>query len=405
MTEEPETTGASPRAIDGLDWSRSAGTPERAPAAEEEQVPPPPPRPSRGILAVVLAGVLAGLVAGGVAGSFAAVVLRDGGPAPAASPGPSTMVTVEQTSAIAETARRVRASVVRIDSTRRVAAGIEHDVGSGVVMDNAGHILTNAHVVLGTDSVKVVFADGSERAAILLGHDFPFTDLAVLQVGPGQLQPIEIGDSGTLALGDPVIAIGNPLAEFEGTVTVGVVSGLNRRRVFDAVRQDDLIQTDAAINNGNSGGALVTLSGQFVGMPTAILRQSSTGQIVEGISFALPSARIVNIARGIIAEGASYPRPTMGLEHTDLNPTNPPRIARLAVDEGALVTQVASGGPAASAGIVAGDVITRVGDYVVDKDNPLLNALLHYSSGETVRVVLNRNGRIIEIEVRLAKRS
>jgi S1-C subfamily serine protease len=405
MSDQPEPGAGPRRAVDGLDWSRA---PEETDAGVEPVSEPPPPvraeRRPRLVLFVLLA-LVAGLAGGAAAGGTAALLLRDGGAQAAPAQTPGSSIAVELTGAIADAAKKARPSVVRIDSTRRVSSGIERDTGSGVILDNEGHILTNAHVVLGTDSVKVILSDGSERQAILVGHDSPFTDLAVLQVSPGKLQPIDQGDSAALSLGETVIAIGNPLAEFDGSVSVGVVSGINRRRVFDAVRQDDLIQTDAAVNNGNSGGALVNLKGQFVGMPTAILRQSRGGQVVEGIAFALPSARIMEIAKGIITAGGNYPRPTMGIEHTDLNPDNPPRLVRLAVDEGAFVNQVTAGGPAAAGGVAAGDVITRVGDFQVDANNPFFNGLAHYAPGETVRVVLNRSGRIIEIEVRLAKRS
>jgi 2-alkenal reductase len=295
--------------------------------------------------------------------------------------------------------------VIKIESTRRGTGGIEQDVGSGVILDREGHILTNAHVVLGTESLRAILPDGTERPAILVGHDYPFTDLAVLQVGPGNLVPMAIGDSSALQLGETVVAIGNPLAEFEGSVSLGVVSGLNRSRLHDGVLQPDLIQTDAALNNGNSGGALVNLQGELVGIPTSVLRQTRTGQAVEGIGFALPSNRVIQVARGIIAAGGQYPRPSLGIEHMDLTPEVLSRAPRLGTDRGALVTQVAASGPGASAGIQPGDVITRIGEYDIDSRRPLLNALMEYEPGQSVRVVLNRNGRIIEVEVRLGKRN
>jgi S1-C subfamily serine protease len=300
---------------------------------------------------------------------------------------------------------KARNSVVRIESTKRTASGTEQDVGSGVVLDGQGHILTNAHVVLNTDSLTVVLADGSERRAILLGHDLPFTDMAVIQVGPGGLTPIDVGDSSQLVLGQTAIAIGNPLASFDGSVTVGAISGLDRQRKFDTVLQKDLIQTDAALNEGNSGGALINLEGQFIGMPTAVLRQSQTGSSVEGIAFALPANRVIPIARRIVVDGASYPRPSLGLDHVDLTPEALSRLPRVAVEQGALVTQIDPDGPGGRGGIRAGDVITQVGDQAIDEQTPLLNALMAHQPGDAVRFVLNRNDRIIEVEVRLGKRA
>jgi S1-C subfamily serine protease len=351
--------------------------------------------------------VFAAAALGGLAGGFvaAAVIERGDEDGSQASRSTASVLTVEQTSAIAEVAAAARPGVVRIESIKTTSTGQEQDIGSGVVLDREGHIVTNAHVVIGTDSLKVVLADGTERPAILVGHDFPFTDVAVLQVGPGNLTPIPPGDSSALRLGETVVAIGNPLAEFDGSVSVGVVSGLDRVRTFDDVRQADLIQTDAAVNNGNSGGALLNLSGQFVGMPTAVLRQSRSGSTVEGIAFALPANRVLQVANEIIANGGPVDRPSLGIEHIDITAENISRLPRTAVTEGAIVAAVASNGPAAEAGIRTGDVITGLGDADVNRTNPLYNALMAHAPGETVRVVLNRNGRIIEVEVRLAKRS
>jgi len=399
------------RAVDGLDWRPPppSDSPEvnhrLAPPAESE--PPTTARsatPGAGLLIGVAAGaaLLGGLVAGGI---VARVANNSDTLIPSkAAVFAGTTLAVEQTSAIADVAARVRPGIVRVDSSKRAAGGTEHDIGSGVVIDQQGHVITNAHVVLNTDSLKVVLSDGTERPAILIGHDYPFTDVAVLQIGPGRLTTVEIGDSSTLHLGDTIVAIGNPLAEFDGSVSVGVVSGLNRRRVFDSVRQDDLLQTDAAVNNGNSGGALLNLKGQFIGMPTAVLRQSRTGQTVEGIAFALPSNRLMAIVNRIIAEGQSYPRPSLGLDHLDINDEVLQRAPRLSVTEGALVAAVAPEGPGSLAGIQVGDVITRVGATAVNRESPLLNSLLPFEPGQTARVVLNRNGRIIELEVRLAWR-
>lgn len=395
-------------ATDG-DWATGRPLEPLEPTPRDEipgREAPRPGGPSR--WAPLAWATFGALLGGAVAGLAVALLLPDdddavrSGEAGASS---TTALTVKQDDAIIQVAARARPGIVRIESSRRTTDGVVSDVGSGVILDKEGHILTNAHVVLGTETLKVFLADGSERPAILIGHDAPFTDLAVLQIGPTGLTPIEVGDSAALVLGQSVVAIGNPLAEFDGSVSVGVVSGINRTRVLDGVRQDDMIQTDAAVNSGNSGGALLNLQGQLVGIPTVVIRQSRTSQPVEGIAFALPANRAVAIARSIIEANGNYPRPAMGIEHLDITENLPVRFSRLPVSEGAVVAAVQPGGPAAQAGIAVGDVITRIGDAPVDEEHPFLNGLMAHSAGDTVKVVLNRNGRIIEADVRLGARS
>ncbi len=389
----------------GYVW-RPPAEPPRTPAAEPETSPPGPEpvaAPRRGGPWRILAGVTAAALFGGVVGGVVGALLAgDGaGNADQESPTSTTALQVEVSDAIAEAAARAAPAVVRIESaTRR-----ELDVGSGVIISAEGYIVTNAHVVLGTDQLKAVFPDGSERPAVLIGHDYPFNDVAVLQVAPVGLTVMEVGDSTELRVGQTVLAIGNPLGELYGAVTVGVISGLGRSRVSDGVRRDDIIQTDAAINSGNSGGALVNLAGQFIGMPTSVLRQTGSGQSVQGVAFAIPSNRVMAIARQIIQAQGPIPRPSLEAEHLDLTDEVAARLPALATDSGAVILNLASGGAAARAGIRAGDVIIQVGDRQVDRSTPLLNALEEHAPGETVKVVLNRNGRIIETEVRLAKRS
>lgn len=361
-----------------------------------------------GIGAVLGIAGFSALVAGLAGGGIATFLLEDDETGDARDTGPFTaqQVTIQETSAIADAASRTRPSVVRIENTmtRGGPGGPERDVGSGIILDTEGHILTNAHVVLGTDELKVVLPSGEERPAILLGHDYPFTDLAVLQVGPGDLTPIALGDSDALGLGQTVLAIGNPLAQFDGSVSVGVVSGLNRARMNESVRITDYIQTDAAINNGNSGGALVNLEGQFIGMPTAVVRQTAAGSPVEGIAFALPSNRVVDIARQIINGGGSIARPGIDAQHVDLNVAVLDQLPPLEVTEGAILISVTPGGVAATAGFQPGDVITEVDGVAIDSETPLLNAFMEHNPGQTVKVVLNRQGQIIEADVRLGTR-
>lgn len=358
---------------------------------------------------IAAVSVFAALV-GGFAGGAAVAFLTEESPAgdPRTLPSgalPAGVTRVDVTSAVSEVAELGRTSVVRIESERRSDGRRTTDVGSGVVIDDSGHIVTNAHVVLGTSALRVFLADGTERQAFLIGHDSPFTDVAVLQIGLDGPPPLSIGDSSALQPGETVIAVGNPLSEFAGSVTVGVVSGVNRIRLFDGVRNDDLIQTDAALNNGNSGGALLNLAGQFVGMPTAVLRESNSGQPVEGIGFAIPSNRLLAVAESIIKNGGSLPRPSLGMEHADLTAEVAVRAGLLPGTTGALVTAVVQGGPAGAAGIRPGDVVTRIGEYEIGDDRPLLNALMEYAPEQSVTVYLARNGQSIETQVRLGRRS
>ncbi|PFG74673.1 S1C family serine protease [Tepidiforma thermophila] len=402
------TTGPGESGTSGTVWRPPSEPALRSPAAEPPPSPPPaPPAPQgdrrwRPALIVGIAGLVVGAITGGLAGGLIAARLDDDPVAGDVSRGEAGgSLDLDLTTAITAAARKASPAVVRVESATRRSL----DVGSGVVVSAEGYIVTNAHVVMGTDQLKVVFADGSERPAVLIGHDYPFNDIAVLQVAPVGLSVIEVGDSAELEPGETVLAIGNPLGELYGSVTVGVVSGLNRSRVLDGMRHDDIIQTDAAINSGNSGGALVNLAGQLVGMPTTILRQSNGGQPVEGVAFAIPSRRVMEIANLIIAARGPIARPSLQLEHLDLNDEVAARLPALPTSTGAVVLAVAQGGAAAQAGVRAGDVIVRVGDTAVDAQTPLLNALAKHQPGETVKVVLNRNGRIIETEVRLARRS
>ncbi len=406
MTTPEDPWAREPRAVDGLDWRARPSAPEPlTPAAEAPTRRLPAAAATNRTWPLLAATFVLGGLAGALGGVLAAVIVDDDSdnPARTAEQGGQTALTVELTDAISSAATKVRPSVVLIEATLTRPGGTVREVGSGIMFDREGHILTNAHVVLGTDTLKVVLPDGTERTAILLGHDSPFTDLAVLQIGPSSVPPIELGSSKDLRLGQTVVAIGNALGELQGSVTVGVVSGLNRPRTYDAVAQPDLIQTDAPLNQGNSGGALVNLQGQLVGMPTIILRESASGHPVEGVGFALPSDRVVAVARRIIAEGRSYPRPALGIEHVDLSPEVAARL-RVGLQDGALVTEVLPAGPAAAAGIARGDVIVKVGAQDVNRRMPFLNVLAEHNPGDTVRVVFSRGGRIIEADVKLALR-
>jgi S1-C subfamily serine protease len=272
--------------------------------------------------------------------------------------------------------------------------------GAGVVLDERGFILTNAHIVALPGKLFVVLNNGEIRPATLVSHDAPFTDLAVLRIAPGGLRALPLGDSEALSPGQTVIAIGSPDIDYRNSVTVGVVSGLHRRKQIQGIWADDLIQTDAAINVGSSGGPLVNLRGEVVGVVT--FRDVGADDILFGISFALSSNTIRPIAQSIIARG-QFPRPYFGIEHQDLN-DRLVQTANLRVNRGALVRRVINSSPAEKAGIQPGDVILRVGRNNIDESTPFINALSRLGVNDRVAVQVFRDGRAFDVTMELTAR-
>jgi S1-C subfamily serine protease len=249
--------------------------------------------------------------------------------------------------------------------------------GSGVIISEDGYVLTNNHVIENTTQIAIILADGTQLPAELAGSD-PFSDLAVLKA-EGQMPAVaQLGNSDALKPGESVLAIGSPLGDFKNTVTVGVISATGRR--LDSGRgyfMEDMIQTDAAINEGNSGGPLVNLAGQVIGLNTLVLRGSSSGTVVEGLGFAVASNTIQAIANSIIENGY-LARPYLGIRWQWIDP----RLAfryRLPVEYGVYVAQVYDNSPALQAGLQSGDIITRIGDITLDDEHPYTNALYRFT--------------------------
>lgn len=291
---------------------------------------------------------------------------------------------------------RVLPSVISI-TTRRIEkdefnkSSLKAGVGSGVIVDRQGHILTNNHVVEGFEEFKVTLPDGRTFRGARVGGDF-FTDLAVLKIEGKDLRPLPLGDSSRLAIGETVIAIGSPLwIEGGPTVTVGVISG-KRRSMEEADEPDqpmlhDLLQTDAAINPGNSGGPLLNLNGEVVGINTAIMPSA------HGIGFAIPINNAKPVMQALLAHGEIV-RPSMGVTAVSVTPqlafTND-----LKVERGALVVRVEKDGPAAAVGIQPDDIIVAVGAQVVEDLHHFHDLLFRRKPGETVQVTVWRNGETI----------
>jgi 2-alkenal reductase len=263
----------------------------------------------------MLFGVAGGGLMGGIAGYYvasnqkpAAVALVSTSPtaAPLLSQRTSTAgASVTQASAVTSVVKSAEPAVVTIRNTMQVRSrrGSNTGVaeGSGVIIDAQGHILTNAHVVQGAQQLEVVFNDGTRTSAQLVGADAT-RDIAVLQVSGNVPAYLSLGDSSALELGETVIAIGSPLGTFSGSVTVGVVSGLDRS--VQGASQDHLIQTDAAINSGNSGGPLLNLNGEVIGINTLVVRRTNNGDIAEGLGFAIPSNTLSTVVQQILGHSS-----------------------------------------------------------------------------------------------------
>ncbi len=270
--------------------------------------------------------------------------------------------------------------------------------GSGVIISEQGYILTNHHVIENTQDVSVIFADGWEESAQIIGSDV-FSDIAVLKVS-GQVPAVAtIGNSDALKPGETAIAIGSPLGDFKNTVTVGVISAIGRSiDINQNYQMEGLIQTDAAINQGNSGGPLVNLAGEVIGINTLIVRGSGYGSAVaEGLGFAIPANTVQAISHQLIETGyVSYPY--LGVRWQWITPNIAYRYG-LPVESGAYISKVDSGSPAAMAGIKVGDIITQIGDQILNEDHPFINVLYDFSTGETTTLEFIRDQETIGVQI------
>ena len=299
---------------------------------------------------------------------------------------------------------RAMKSVVEIAASGSSGLGSQSGAqGSGFVFDGDGHIVTNQHVVAGASSISISFWNGVERAATLVGTD-PSTDLAVVRVNAPKslLFPLPLADSSALRVGDPVLAFGSPFG-LEGTVTSGIVSALHREMTApNNFTITDTIQTDAAINHGNSGGPLLDRRGRVIGVNAQIESESGGS---DGVGFAIPSSTVRSIVRQLIATGE--------VEHAYLG------IRMAPTSEGVAVTEVLPGTPAAKAGlrpatgteVVDGQEQPTGGDLVLDFDGDKVTSAVALQSavdarrpGDTVRIVVLRNGSRRTLEVTLGVR-
>lgn len=272
-------------------------------------------------------------------------------------------------------------------------------LGTGIVLDDAGNIVTAAHVIEDTELIEVILADGERARAELISSDAPFSDVAVLRVDRVSLddfRPAAFGAAGALSTGEHVLAVGNVLLGEEIAMTLGVVSHPDTDFQRDRYVQDDLIQTDAALNFGNSGGALVNLEGEVVGLTSVIARETQDGDFVDGVGFAIRIERVLEVARTIAADGY-YPRPTFGVVDERLLTPQAAAQLGLSVEEGSFLLEIKRSGVFARAGIRPGDVIRELDGATIDADTPYLNALARLRPGVEVLVRVHRDGRDMDL--------
>jgi serine protease Do len=278
----------------------------------------------------------------------------------------------------------------------------EEGIGSGVIYRSEGYIITNNHVVQGSRSVEIAFADGSTEQGQVVGTD-PTTDIAVVKVDRNNLPAASFTTRDPI-VGQMAVAVGSP-SGFESTVTSGIVSGTGREvpAQITGGRQDsslvDLIQTDAAISPGNSGGALANRDGQVIGINVAYLPPQQTG--AENIGFAIPSQTATSVADQIISTGKAV-HPYLGVYLSDLTQETARRFGS-SVDSGALVEKVVPGAPADQAGVRRGDVVIAAGSEKVQSSGDLISALREYQPGDMVKLTVLRNGQKEVLQVNLAE--
>ena len=300
-------------------------------------------------------------------------------------------------------ANKVSQSVVSIVSksqkgTKYFSSGFgSASAGTGIIVSENGYILTNKHVVEGSSDISVVTNDGNSYDNVEIITTDPLSDIAILKISNAKgLKAAELGDSKALNIGQQVIAIGNALGEYDGTVTSGIISGIGR--TVNASSDDgatketltDMIQTDAAINSGNSGGPLVNAQGQVVGVNTAVASEA------QGIGFAIPISSVKGILKSI-AEGKTPNRAYLGANYISVNP-QVQKAYNLNVSKGALIKNrngksVISGSPAQKAGLKDGDIITKIDDIEISKNISLGSLIGEKSAGDKVKITYLRDGK------------
>ena len=271
--------------------------------------------------------------------------------------------------------------------------------GSGFIFTDDGYIITNYHVIEGANTVTVSTYDGTQYDAKIIGYD-ESNDVAVLKVEAEGLTPVVIGSSGKLNVGDSVVAIGNPLGELTFSLTAGAVSALNRDVTMSSGSTQELIQTDCAINSGNSGGALFNMYGEVVGITNAKYSGSSgSGASIDNIGFAIPMDDVYNIITSIIEKGY-IEKPYIGVSVISVSD----ETQKYGLPQGAAVQSLTDDGPAKAAGLQVNDIITKVNDTEITSSNDLVKTIGACKPGDRITLTLYRQGQTMEISLEVAQK-
>ncbi|MDD4692094.1 S1C family serine protease [Eubacterium aggregans] len=335
-------------------------------------------------------GMLANQVAGGKTVMYQSVAQ-----ATAAGTSDSTASTTEKVASSAANSV-VEIKTEAVTKSQYMQDMVTEGAGSGVIVSADGYIVTNNHVINGASKITVTTKDEKSYEATLVGTDSE-SDVALLKISASNLQPVVMGNSEGIVVGQQAIAIGNPLGELGGTVTDGIISALNREITIDGETMN-LLQTDTAINPGNSGGGLFNASGELIGLVVA--KSSGTG--VEGLGFAIPVNEVKSVVEALMSDGYVKGRASLGVTLVDVDSAETAMQYRVN-STGVYISQVTSGGPAANAGLQSGDRIVSVGGTAVSSAADVKQAIRSHSVGDTIEVKVSRNGSEQTMKVTLGE--
>lgn len=350
-----------------------------------------------------LAGIGGGVLAGRLTGSSALTVIDR-------SNNSSSTISADDGETIAAVAAKVSPSVVSIVTSSKAMSfygSVEQTgAGTGIIVSEDGYVMTNSHVIESASSVSVVTADGTTYSNVTVIGSDPLNDIAFLKIPDvSGMAAAELGDSSSIKIGQQVIAIGNALGQYQNTVTSGIISGTGRPITASSSSGQttetltDLIQTDAAINSGNSGGPLVNSAGQIIGINTAVASNA------DGIGFAIPINSTKGVLDGVLSSG-KISRAYLGVNYLSITPDVAKEYS-LSVTKGAYVyaagssSAVVSGGPAEKAGLKTGDIITMINDMTIGDQGSMSSLIGEYRPGDTVQLTVLRGSSTLSINVQL----